>query len=154
MADINRITITGNLTSDAVLRYTASGTPIINLRVGCNSRFTKDGDSLTDFFNVSVFGSAEHKDSAHFFSQRLKKGHKIAVTGSHISSEYIDRDGNKRTSWSISCKKSEVVLLTKADSDQLDPAVQEQQQPLPEEPSSDLGAAFQELQTDGEDLPF
>ena len=154
MADINRITITGNLTSDAVLRYTSSGTPIINLRVGCNSRFTKDGDSLTDFFNVSVWCSSEHKDSAHFFAQRLKKGCKVAVNGPHISSEYIDRDGNKRTSWSISCKKSEVVLLTKADSDQLDPAVQEQQQPLPEEPSSDLGAAFQELQTDGEDLPF
>lgn len=152
--DLNTIMITGNLTADGVLRYTQNGTPIINIRAACNNRFNSNGDAMTDFFNVSIWCSAEHKDSAHFFVQRLKKGIKIAVTGSMVSSDYVDSTGKNRTSWSISTRKSQVVLLTKLDSDQLDPVVKEQQQPLPEEPSSDLGAAFQELTDDDGSLPF
>ena len=70
--DLNTIMITGNLTADGVLRYTQNGTPIINIRAACNNRFNSNGDAMTDFFNVSIWCSAEHKDSAHFFAAAEK----------------------------------------------------------------------------------
>src|SRR3954451_5244379 len=57
--NINRVTLTGNLTRDPELRSTQSGTSVCSMRIACNTR-RKSGDGWVDkpnYFNVTVWGA-------------------------------------------------------------------------------------------------
>jgi single-strand DNA-binding protein len=93
--NINRVIITGNLTSDPELRSTGSGLAVCSLRVACNGR-RKDNQSgqwveKPNFFNVTVFG-AQGENCARF----LSKGRPVAVDGRLDWREYTDGQGNNR----------------------------------------------------------
>ena len=59
--DMNSVNLTGRLTDDPTLRYTADGKAVANLRVAVNGR-----NDRVDFIDVTVWGKpaeavAEHK---------------------------------------------------------------------------------------------
>lgn len=97
--NINRVTLTGNLTRDPELRSTPSGTSVCSLRVACNTR-RKDGSGewvdKPNFFDVTVWG-AQGENCANY----LQKGRPIAVDGRLEWREWDDNSGNKRQSIDI-----------------------------------------------------
>ncbi|MBN8866640.1 MAG: single-stranded DNA-binding protein, partial [Solirubrobacterales bacterium] len=68
--NINRVTITGNLTADPDLRSTGGGTPVCSLRVAVNGRRKDQSGNWVDkpnYFNVVVWG-AQGQNCANYLS--------------------------------------------------------------------------------------
>ena len=94
-SNINRVIITGNLTSDPELRSLPSGTSVCKLRVACNTR-KKDGASgewvdKANYFDVTVWG-AQGENCARY----LSKGRPVAIDGRLEWREWEAEGGGKR----------------------------------------------------------
>lgn len=105
MANINRVTITGNLTRDPELRALPSGMSVCELGVAVNHRRK---DNATDqwveepnYFNVVVFGSQGEN-----CAQYLSKGRPVAIDGRLRWSSWEDKNGGGKRS------KVEIVAQT------------------------------------------
>jgi single-strand DNA-binding protein len=105
VANINRVTITGNLTRDPELRALPSGMSVCELGVAVNHRRK---DNATDqwveepnYFNVVVFG-AQGDNCANY----LSKGRPVAVDGRLRWSSWEDKNGGGKRS------KVEIVAQT------------------------------------------
>ena len=93
--NINRVIITGNLTSDPELRSLPSGTSVCKLRVACNTR-RKDNSTgewvdKPNYFDVTVWG-AQGENCARY----LSKGRPVAVDGRLEWREWESPEGQKR----------------------------------------------------------
>ena len=93
--NINRVTITGNLTTEPELRHTPSGTAVCTLRVAVNGRRKDQSGQWVDkpnYFNVTVWG-AQGENCNNY----LSKGRPVAVDGRLDWREWEAKDGsNKR----------------------------------------------------------
>ena len=94
-SNINRVIITGNLTSDPELRSLPSGSSVCKLRVACNTR-RKDSASgewvdKPNYFDVTVWG-AQGENCAKY----LSKGRGVAIDGRLEWREWETQEGNKR----------------------------------------------------------
>ena len=94
-SNINRVIITGNLTSDPELRALPSGSSVCKLRVACNTR-RKDSASgewvdKPNYFDVTVWG-AQGENCAKY----LAKGRGVAIDGRLEWREWETQEGNKR----------------------------------------------------------
>jgi single-strand DNA-binding protein len=94
------ISIVGNVTSDPDLRFTNGGKPVASFTVAVNSRRKDDNggwvDGNTSFYRVSCWDTlAEHAAAS------LTKGTRVVVAGRLEMDEYVDKDGNKRVSASV-----------------------------------------------------
>jgi single-strand DNA-binding protein len=94
MQNINSVVITGNLTHDPQLRYTAGGTAVANLRVAVNGR-RKDGQGewadTVNYFNVTVWGARGKSCAEH-----LAKGRAVGVEGRLEWNQWEAADGGGR----------------------------------------------------------
>ena len=93
--NINRVVLTGNLTSDPELRSLPSGTSVCKLRVACNTR-RKDGATgewvdKPNYFDVTIWGR-QGENAAQY----LSKGRPVAIDGRLEWREFQDKEGNKR----------------------------------------------------------
>jgi single-strand DNA-binding protein len=91
-SNINRVTITGNLTRDPELRTTQGGLSICSLRVAVNSRRKDSSGQWVDkpnYLDVTVFG-AQGENCANY----LSKGRPVAVDGRLDWSEWEAKDGS------------------------------------------------------------
>lgn len=92
---INRVAISGNLTRDAELRQTASGSPVVGLGVAVNDRRrnpqTGEWEDVPNFVDCTFFGERAAK-----LAQYLSKGTKVAIEGRLRWSQW-ERDGQKRS---------------------------------------------------------
>lgn len=91
---INRVVITGNLTRDAELRTTSSGTSVLSMGVAVNDRRRNaqgEWEDYANFVDCTMFGTRAEK-----LSQYLKKGLKVAIEGRLRWSQW-ERDGQKRS---------------------------------------------------------
>jgi single-strand DNA-binding protein len=98
--NINRVIITGNLTTDPELRSLPSGTSVCKLRVACNTR-RKDGASgewvdKPNYFDVTVWGQ-QGENCARY----LSKGRPVAIDGRLEWREWQTQEGAKRQSIDI-----------------------------------------------------
>lgn len=94
----NQITILGNLGKDVEVREVNSETKVLNMTVAVTEKWRdKDGNDKerTDWFTVDYFTKSDA------LAQYLKKGTQVFVVGSMVSHDYEDKDGNKRTAWSV-----------------------------------------------------
>lgn len=92
-SNINRVIITGNLTSDPELRD-AGGTPVCKLRVAVNTRRKDDNGEWGEkpnYFSVTVFGR-----QGETAAQYLSKGRGVAVDGRLSWREWETAEGQKR----------------------------------------------------------
>ncbi len=96
MANINRVTITGNLTRDPELRSTGGGMSVCKLGVAVNHRQknqqTGEWEEKPNFFDVTVFGSQGENCATY-----LSKGRPVAVDGRLAWSSWENQDGQKRS---------------------------------------------------------
>jgi single-strand DNA-binding protein len=93
--NINRVVLTGNLTTDPELRSLPSGMSVCKLRVACNTR-RKDGASgewvdKPNYFDVTVWG-AQGENAERY----LSKGRPVAIDGRLEWREWETREGAKR----------------------------------------------------------
>ena len=97
MANINRVTITGNLTRDPELRALPSGTEVCQLGVAVNGRRknpqTGQWEEEPNFFDVTVFG-AQGQNCAQY----LSKGRPVAIDGRLRWSSWDDKNGGGKRS--------------------------------------------------------
>ena len=102
--------ISGRLGSEPELRFTNSGTPVINLSVA-NNRSVKVGEerqSIADWFKVTVFGR-----DAEVIAQYAKKGSALTFNGRLQSEKYVDREGNPRSATVLVASNFEFVPWAK-----------------------------------------
>ena len=98
MSTSSNTTLTGNITADPEIRFTATGTAVCNFTVATTARkFDKatdewiDGDTL--FMRCTTWGTQAVQMADH-----LAKGARVIVTGTLEQHGYTDADGNERTS--------------------------------------------------------
>ncbi len=89
---INTVALMGRLTYDPELKSTPSGVSVIRFQVACDRNYQRSGeDRQADFIDCVAW-----RQTAEFISRYFRKGSMIAVEGSIQTSNYTDRDGNKR----------------------------------------------------------
>ena len=135
---MNKLFIIGNLTRDPELTETPSGVAVCRFSIAVSRDYANaDGTRETDFFNITVWrGRAEN------CGKYLKKGNKVAITGSLQNRSYEDKDGNKRTVTDIVASEVEFLTTNRGD---------EQDVPTEVKPSKP-GATLTPV--DDSDLPF
>ena len=95
MANLNKVFLMGNLTSDPELRHTSGGNAVADLRLAINRTYTtKDGDRRDDtlFIDVTVWNR-----TAENCCQYLRKGRPVHVEGYLKTESWDDKStGEKR----------------------------------------------------------
>ena len=93
---INRVNISGNLTRDAELRASATGTSILSLGVAVNDRrknpSTGEWEDVPNFIDCVLFGNR-----ATALAPYLTKGSKVAIEGKLRYSTWETQEGQKRS---------------------------------------------------------
>lgn len=90
---MNKWTGIGNLTRDPELRKTQSDASVCTFTIACSRRFkNSNGEREADFLPITVWRA--QADSCYRY---LKKGSRVAVSGSVQTRSYEDKDGNRRT---------------------------------------------------------
>lgn len=92
MSGLNVATLAGNLTRDAELAYTKTGTALVKFSIAQNESVKKNGEwtKVPRFYNCEMFGP--YGEAVHKY---LTKGTKVTVTGRWKYSEW-EADGVKK----------------------------------------------------------
>ena len=94
---MNKVFLIGNLTRDPELSETSGGVSVCHFSIAVNRSYTsQDGERQTDFFNVTAW-----RGLADTIARCVKKGSKVAVSGSIQLRNYEDNQGVKRTAVDI-----------------------------------------------------
>lgn len=104
---INRVFISGNLTRDPELRFTASGMAVLGFGVAVNDRRknqrTGEWEDYPNYIDCAVFGAR-----AESLSRMLAKGSKVAVEG-HLRYSSWERDGQRRRKLEVVAEEIELM---------------------------------------------
>jgi single-strand DNA-binding protein len=96
VANVNEVTVTGNLTRDPELRFTASGLAVANFTVAANRRWrndnTNDWEEKVSFFDVTCW-----KQLAENVAESLTKGTRVVVAGRLEQRSWETDTGDKRS---------------------------------------------------------
>ena len=103
---MNKVYLIGNLTRDPEISTTTSGISVCRMSIAVGRRFSNaEGGRDTDFFNITAW-----RGTADNCAKFLKKGNKIAVSGSIQTRSYEKTDGTK--GFSIDIVADEVEFLS------------------------------------------
>lgn len=106
MANINSVTISGNLVSDCEKKK-AGETPCIDFTIACNeyrkNKQTGESDSYANFIECTMFGKR-----AQAVAQYMVKGVKVCISG-HLRQSRWEKDGEKRSKVSIVVEEVEIL---------------------------------------------
>ena len=92
------ITISGNLTTEPVLRYTTGGRASLNGGVAVNRRYQANGEwkEEVSFLNFTAYGQIAENIAAS-----CTKGNRVILTGRPEQREYTDKDGQQRKAFAV-----------------------------------------------------
>lgn len=124
---MNSITLTGNITRDAEVKFLNNGDPVAGFSVADNQG--KDKPAI--FWNCSLFGKR-----AESLAQYLTKGQAVTVVGVISEREWTDKDGQKRKSMDV--RVNDVALQGGAKQQGAAPAQQRQAAPAGDFGDSDI----------------
>ena len=95
---MNITAFTGNLGRDFETTKTGSGMVIAknSLAVRRDFKDKQTGEYETDWIPLTAFGK-----TAEIMAQHLSKGSKVEIVGKLQTNNFVDKDGNKRTSYDI-----------------------------------------------------
>ena len=94
---MNKVFLIGNLTRDPEISQTNGGVSVCHFAIAVNRPYTsQDGERQTDFFNVTAW-----RGLADTIARCVKKGSKVAVSGSIQMRNYEDNQGQRRTAVDI-----------------------------------------------------
>ncbi|MCK5582759.1 MAG: single-stranded DNA-binding protein [Elusimicrobiales bacterium] len=139
----NYVLLTGRLTRDPDLRYTGKGMPVCSFDIAVNKNYkdkaTGEWKEKATFVGIVAWGPMGERSG-----EKLKKGSPVHVEGSLESSEYIDREGNKRKVLKINAKRIQFLAVASKDDS-------------PAGNGSEVGAAASEKTSDDsgiDEVPF
>lgn len=89
---MNKVILLGNLTRDPEIRYSQGEKQMAVARfsLAVNRRFSRQGDTDTDFFNCTAFGK-----QAEFVEKYFKQGSRMLLTGRVQNDNYTNKNGEK-----------------------------------------------------------
>jgi len=94
---LNKIFLMGRLTRDPDLRKTKSGTAVTSFSLAVDRDYKgQSGERETDFIDCTAW-----RNTAEFVSSYFTKGRMAVVEGRLQVTDYKDRDGNSRRSWTV-----------------------------------------------------
>lgn len=126
---INRAVITGRLTKDPDLRYTANGNAVASFTVAVNRTYTNaDGEREADFINCVMWRKA-----AENFANFTHKGSLVGIDGRIQTRNYENDQGNRVFVTEV---LAENFSLLEPKSSNHQPANKEQRQPSNAQPSA------------------
>ncbi|MFQ6194857.1 single-stranded DNA-binding protein [Streptomyces sp. NPDC000405] len=99
MATDTRLTATGNLTSDPVLRFTGTGSPVASFTVACNDRRKNSSGQWEDAGTLWLRCTAWDR-FAEATAGQLTKGDSVTITG-HLRPDDYERDGVRHTGFQV-----------------------------------------------------
>ena len=91
---LNRVMLLGNLGADPELRMTSGGQAVLKMRLATSETYfdkNRVKQERTEWHNVVVWGKR-----AEALGKFLTKGSRLFIEGGLRTSNYEDRDGNKR----------------------------------------------------------
>ena len=88
---MNKVILTGRLTRDPELRYTANNKAVCDFTIATNRPVVRDGERVSDFINCRVWNK-----TAENLVKYQTKGNLIAVIGRMQVDKYQDKDGKNR----------------------------------------------------------
>ena len=107
MRGVNKVILVGNLGADPDVRYSSTGSAVVNFRIATSENWTnKEGgkETRTEWHRIVAFGKL-----AEICAEYLKKGKQVYVEGRLRSRSWEDKEGNKR--WTTEIVASNVVML-------------------------------------------
>lgn len=108
----NDLTLIGNIGNDIELRYTPSGVPSCNFRIGVNKKWKNDKGELQEktlWVNVSCW-----RKTAELVAEYCKKGMRVLVKGElEDSRSFVDKKGENRVSTEMTANS--VLFLSKVE---------------------------------------
>ncbi|MBA51766.1 MAG: single-stranded DNA-binding protein [Acidimicrobiaceae bacterium] len=90
MAFDNNVFITGNLTRDPELRFTASNIPVCSFGIAWNQR-NRDGEDKPHYFNCTAW-----RDLGENIAESFRSGDRVSVVG-RLDFQQWERDGQKQS---------------------------------------------------------
>lgn len=114
---MNKIFLIGHTGHSAVSRATENGGMVTFSLAVSERRRNEQGEwenSRTDWFDCVLYTAT--KESSDKIAQVLPSGTRIAVTGRMYSREY-EKDGQKRTGWSVRVDEFEILQMKETKSD-------------------------------------
>ncbi len=89
---MNKVILMGNLTRDPEIRYSQgeNSLAIARFSIAVNRRFSRQGDTDTDFFNCTAFGR-----QAEFVEKYFHKGSRMLLSGRVQNDNYTNNNGEK-----------------------------------------------------------
>lgn len=100
MQDLNLLVLEGRLTKDVEITYSTEGKAIAKFSIANNQFYNKE--QHTNFFNCVAFGY-----SAERIAQSVK-GDVIRIEGHIQQDSWTDKDGNKRTGYTIKAESTDL----------------------------------------------
>lgn len=152
---MNNVQLMGRLTYDPELRTTSNGTSVLRFQVACNRPAVKGKEQESDFIDCIAW-----RKTAEFIAKYFKKGSMILVSdGTITTSNFTDKDGNKRKSVEVTANgvefcggKSGTSTASAPKSDNAQPAAKTASEPEPA-PAEEFDDDFDEL-LDDPDMMF
>ena len=144
---LNKVQLLGNLGSDPEVRFTANGTPVANLQIATNERWTDQQgqkQESVEWHHVVVWGKM-----AEACGKYLSKGRQVFLEGKIKTRKWQDREGADRFTTEIHTRN--IVFLGGPRKAQTETAIDESVVPEATEPSVSQDAR---LLLNSDNLPF
>lgn len=87
---MNKVILTGRLTKNPELRYTANNKPVCEFTIATNRPINRDGEKKADFINCIIWNN-----QAENLNKYMSKGSLIAISG-ELRTETYEVEGNKK----------------------------------------------------------
>ncbi len=104
MRSLNKVMLIGNIGNDPVLRFAASGNPVLNFRMAMNGR-DSEGKELPEWLDVTLFGKLAEK-----INQYLCKGMTVFVEGRIHTRSWSTEQGVTQYRTGVNCDN--IIMLS------------------------------------------
>lgn len=154
--DFNKVFLMGNVTNDPDLRFTPSGSGVLNFSLATNRRYKK-GEEWVDevsFHNIVVWRSSET------LAQRIKKGTRVFIEGRIQTRSWENSEGQKQYKTEVIADDVNLVARYEGANDSSSPASGSQKPATKADSKSKNVEASEEpsgnesQSIDPDDLPF
>lgn len=145
MRSVNKAILIGNVGSDPEIRYTQKGDAIMSFSLATSEKY--NGNETVQWHRVSIFGKL-----ASALAEYIVKGTPLYVEGQIRYEDWIDKDGNKRSTTKINVGFGGNVIMLggKKDGERKNVAHPGSERTVVETTSGPVPVGG----TDGDDIPF
>jgi len=141
MAGLCKVILIGNLGGDPEVRYTQDGTAVANFSLAVTEKVK--GEDQTQWFRITAW-----RRLGEICGEYLSKGKQVYVEGRLRTSEWEDRDGNKRFTVEVTASQMQM-LGAKGSTESARPSFDTQEPNIPKDMP---GPPLPDSQ--GDDIPF